>query len=61
MRNQQYTRMALAPGAGKSAVRLTSPDLEKRIDPVSQESQRFWCWAAIEILRHSPGSKSSSS
>lgn len=53
VRDQQYTRMALAPSADPSAVRLTSPDLEKRIDPVNQENQRFWCWAAIEVLRHS--------
>ncbi len=53
VRGRRYTRLQLSPGANPAAVRVTSPEREPRMDPVLVESQRFWAWAAIEVLRHS--------
>ncbi len=53
LHDQHYTRLALTRGASASAIRLTTPEQAKRVDPAWQEIQRFWAWAAIETLRHS--------
>lgn len=53
LHDQTYTRLQLSHGADPAALRLGTPDQVKRVDPVVQESQRFWTWAAIETLQHS--------
>jgi len=53
LHDQHYTRLTLSLGANASAIRLSTPGETKRVDPVWQEIQRFWAWAAIETLRHS--------
>lgn len=48
-----YTRQRMHQGANPDSLRLTGPHLERPLDPVMVESQRFWGWAAVEVLRHS--------